>query len=83
MQVSETEQKQFSVYEADSSVDAARKLIQNLWLDEDLHMYWAMYIDERRMELDRQHINTLSNYSPPGHHANGNIRTFSNLKITI
>ena len=83
VQVNPSEQKVFWVYEADSSLDAARKLVQNLWLPDDPTMFWVLYIDEKRLELERNSVNTVLNYSPPEHHTTGNICTFSNFENNI
>jgi len=68
---SEKEHKLFSVYQADSSEDSARKLVQNLWLDEDLVPYFAAYIEERRRdpEISGHHFNT--HHTPPSNYTNG------------
>lgn len=68
---SEKEHKLFSVYQADSSEDSARKLVQNLWLDEYLVPYFAAYIEERRRdpEISGHHIS--SQYTPPSNYPNG------------
>lgn len=47
----ENEVRHFSVYSSDSSEDAARKMAQNLRLEEFQIPYWAAYIEERRLEL--------------------------------
>ena len=47
----ENEQRQFNVYQADSSIEAATKMVQNLRLGEDLIPYMSAYIEERRLEL--------------------------------
>lgn len=83
IQVNEEELKIFHVYEADSSIDAARKLVQNLWLHEDQVLFWTAYIEERRQELELVHVNTSTNYSPTGTHSNGSICTFSIFKFCI
>lgn len=83
IQVSEDELKIFNVYEADSSIEAARKLVQNLWLHEDQVLFWTAYIEERRQELELVHITASTNYSPTGTHSNGSICTFSILKFCI
>lgn len=45
------ELKVFVVYQSDSAEDAAKKLVQNLRLDEGLVKYFAAYIQEQRLEM--------------------------------
>jgi hypothetical protein len=44
----ENQFKTFSVYQADSSEDSARKLVTNLGLKDELIIPFANYIEERR-----------------------------------
>ena len=65
----ENEIRSFSVYEADSSLEAARKMVQNLRMDDKFIMYWAAFIQEKRLQLE---LPCFENDSPgPSHHTLG------------
>mmetsp|Transcript_3135 Transcript_3135/g.2604 ORF Transcript_3135/g.2604 Transcript_3135/m.2604 type:complete len:116 (+) Transcript_3135:1-348(+) len=70
----ECESRVFSVYEADSSLEAAKKMVQNLRMDDDLVRFWAAFIEEKRLKLDLQ--NFQLNHPGSAHHPLGKI-TFS------
>ena len=56
----EKETRFFSVFSSDSSEDAAKKMVQNLKLDEFQVPFWAAYIEERRLELGLQNFGSKS-----------------------
>lgn len=57
----------FSVYQADSSEEAARKMVSNLRIDESQIPYWTAFIEERRLGLG---IREYDKHSPSRSHNN-------------
>jgi hypothetical protein len=76
----EDEQRIFNVYQADSWIEAAKKMAQNLRLDEDMVPYWAAYINERRWELELKSFTPPKNNISSNNHNSGN--SFSILIIS-
>jgi len=63
----------FSVYQADSSEEAARKLVLNLKLSDDLIQYFTAYIEEKRWdpETSRLFPTSQNNTSPQTNYQQG------------
>ncbi|CAI2365234.1 unnamed protein product [Moneuplotes crassus] len=55
------EVRTFSVFNIDSSEDAAIKMVGNLRLDETQIPFWTAYIEERRVELKFKNLNPQNN----------------------
>lgn len=77
----EGEVRHFDVYQADTSIKSSMKLVQNLRLDEFQVPFWAAYIDERRLDLNLQHIDDLS--LGPSNYYSGNNGTNDKSSLSI
>jgi hypothetical protein len=74
------EHKTFSVYQKDSSLDAASKLVKNFKLENDMVSYFAAYIEERRAEIRTNNYPGNETYSPEHSHNQGN---FMSILLTL
>lgn len=62
----EGEERNFSVYQADTNYEAARKMVQNLKFTEEQIPYWAAFIEEQRLKLNLEQFSY--NGSPGSNH---------------
>ena len=62
--ISNEEKKTFSVYQKDTSYEAAAKLVKNHKLDQELVHYFKLYIEEWRLKLNIKEQSHVDAFSP-------------------
>lgn len=72
----------FDIYQADSSIEASQKMVQNLRLHEFQIPFWTAYIEERRLDLHSKYFEKL-NPLPNNSHSGKIMNIFVNISVKI